>query len=254
MISLRACRLSSVVLAIAVLAACPSVEADELPRCADDTLGIDPLDVGTHCAGASIARSLLPAPGGLTLRATLPTGLGLVVVDGVWQLTGTVPATDEISDASFEMVAEQPFPDCVARETVRVGFFIDPCDGGDGTCGPFARPHPIAGYCLPDAVDADTTFALTTLAGVCLSSTCSDVRPALCDVVVEGDRVIVGGDVCVRDIDVGACSEDCSGGDGAPCTVPGLAAGSWVFVSAAGERTITIPRAPGNDEDGCLFP
>jgi hypothetical protein len=253
MISPQACRLSSVGLAIAGLAACPSVEADELPRCADDTLGIDPLDVGTHCAGASIARSLLPAPGGLTLRATLPAGLGLVVVDGVWQLTGTVPATDDIIDASFDMVAEQSFPDCVARETVRVGFFIDPCDGGDGTCGPFARPVPIDGFCLPDVIAADTPFAVTTLAGACLSSSCSDVRPAVCDVVVEGDRITVGGDVCVRSVDVGSCSEDCGGGDGAPCTVPGLPAGTWVVVGSAGELTITVPRAASADT-ACVFP
>lgn len=250
---------AAVGLAVAMLAACPPVgedandEPDAPTLCAEGTLGIAPQDIGTHCAGAAVAQIVVTADG-FSLRATLPDGLSLVEVDGVWQLTGTVPTTADIVDASFEVIAEQPFADCLARETFRVGFFIDPCDGGDGTCGPFARPHPIAGYCLPDVVDADTPFALTTIAGVCLSSTCSEVRPALCDVVVEGDRVIVGGDVCVRDIDVGACSEDCSGGDGAPCAVPGLAAGTWVFVTAAGERTITIPRAPGNDEDRCLFP
>jgi hypothetical protein len=233
-----------------LLAACPPSddghEPDGGPRadgglipCAEP-LALDPFDIGTRCAGDVLDIDMLfAAP--FTLATELPAGLALVLDDaGRWRLRGTVPEVVDFVDASFALRVEL-VSDCIAQETVAVGFILDPCDGGDGTCGPFASAVPIGGFCLPDRIEPDVPFEVVTLANRCMSSTCTEVRPALCAVSVDPGGAFVGGEACVRAQDFGACSEDCSGGDGAPCAVPGLPAGEHVLASASGSLTVTVP-------------
>ena len=111
----------------------------------------------------------------------------------------------------------------------------------------------IDGLCLPARIDADAPFALTTLNQTCRGSTCTIVQTSVCDVRVDGDRVVVGGSVCfANDPDSGgSCSEDCGGASGGSCAVTALSAGTWTFVVGGVEREVTVPfvREPANTDD-----
>lgn len=211
---------------------------------------LDDTDIGTHCGGAVVDEPLAGSVGiALAVLDPLPQGLALTGDEDGWRVQGTAPAVDAPVDVSFVLAATAL--DCQA--TLRVGMILDPCDGGDGTCGPFATPHPIAGFCLPTIIDADTAFSVATLTSSCLGSTCSEVRPALCAVSVDGARVTVGGDACVRQTQEGSCSEDCQGGDGAPCSVPPLPPGDYVMASSSGELAFPVPFTAAPDDELCVY-
>ena len=113
--------------------------------------------------------------------------------------------------------------------------------------------HPIAGLCLPPRIDSDTAFAVVTTTSACLSSSCTIVQSPVCDVRVEGDRVIVGGSTCAADdVNQGGCSEDCGGGTGGICTIAGLAAGTWTFVVDGSEQVVVVPFSDSNNSATCF--
>ncbi len=237
--------------ALPVLDATPDAPA---PSCGPSVAG-EAEDIGTRCAGSALDEPLYALPVGdiHAVGAGLPEGTALVPgADGVVRLTGTVPPSDKFLDASFDVRVDAVADGCVESAVFSVGFVIDPCDGGDGSCGPFARAVPVGGFCLPDHIDADTPFAVATIADACLSSTATEVRPALCDVRVQGRHVTVDGDACVRARNVDAFTQDCGGGDGAPCEVPALPAGTYDFEADGRVLPVTVPSSTTGGAR-CLF-
>lgn len=128
----------------------------------------------------------------------------------------------------------------------------DPCP--DDACST-ACAAPITGLCLPFvAIDADEAFQVTLLTSVCLSSTCTELVEPVCDVTVQGDTITVEGFSCFIGSDDGSgCSEDCGGGDGAPCAIPPLPAGAYTFHVGAQTLPLTIP-ASADDTQLCMGP
>ena len=225
----------------------------EVPLCAEQ-FGIDPVDVDTHCAGASIDVVILPAVAGLTLTSdALPDALDLVLAGGQWRLRGEAPSPPGFLEMALDVTAEQVENGCLLRSVFPVGLAIDPCNG-EPTCAPTARSLDITGFCLPPTIDADASFQVLTVVDECVGSSCHEVRPAICDVVVDGPEITVGGTACIRSRVANSCSEDCGGGNGAPCIVPPLSAGTYQFSSTAGALTIAIPFNQPEEGLRCVGP
>lgn len=212
----------------------------EDPPCVRGGEDVEAVDLGVFCAGAAVDAVVFD---GLAVSvaavAPLPASLDIVLVDGVWRLQGTAPDGAAAFDGSFDISVEREVDDCLERSSpARVTFLVDTCEVG--SCGAFTRPSQLAGFCLPSVINADVAFDIEVRTADCLSSSCTEVRPPVCDIVVTGGRVDVGGDSCVRDRAVDGCSEDCGGGT-TTCTLPPLPAGDYVVATASGELNLQVP-------------
>ncbi len=97
------------------------------------------------------------------------------------------------------------------------------------------------GYYL-GSIEVDQEIEVTVRAPGCFSSSCTSLKFAECEIIIDGDELVIYSEIVVRDRSriEGACTTDC-GIYSAKCQAPALAEGEYTVRHGEESLTLEVP-------------